>query len=133
MSAIEHLTDAAIDEMDQFARDIAAGIIGGRNDYWIALEAILKANEDTSPKKPTPSGVARTIGLAIREVRRAAAMEQSELGEALGMSQSAVSRWESAETEISVYMLFMIARVTGAAPQIFMTALEEAYAEGESK
>lgn len=38
------VTDAAIAEMDAFAQAWSEGKVGGRNDYWHALDRILRAN-----------------------------------------------------------------------------------------
>lgn len=40
------LPNAVIDAMDQFAKDQSEEKLGGRHDYWNALETILNASDD---------------------------------------------------------------------------------------
>lgn len=47
----------------------------------------------------------RKIGLRIREMRKSKHLTQAELGKRLGLSDSAISKWESGGVELSIKTL----------------------------
>lgn len=59
-----------------------------------------------------PGGYASAVSLArnIKSLRRAANLTQGELGDRLGVEQSAVSKWETGKAEPDASMLPVIAR-----------------------
>lgn len=63
--------------------------------------------------KKLASAVHKLIGARIRETRIAAKIKQTELGEAVGVSEGQISRYESGETPTSNAMLMLIAQRLG--------------------
>lgn len=52
---------------------------------------------------------ARLIGLRLKQTREALELEQKDMGAALGITQSAYSKLESGNTEITVWQLAILA------------------------
>ena len=55
----------------------------------------------------------QTLGRRIQEARKAAGLSQESLGERLGVSRQAVSKWESGASDPSTSNLLALAKLYG--------------------
>lgn len=60
----------------------------------------------------------------IAAARRAAGMSQEQLGEALGVSRQAVSKWESGASDPSTVNLLALARLYGVSADELLRGVE---------
>lgn len=79
-----------------------------------------------------PGGYALPVSLAknIRRLRRAANLTQTQLGEALGVGQAAVSRWEKAKTLPDATILPRLALTIGSTLDLILQGEEAQYDAG---
>jgi XRE family transcriptional regulator, regulator of sulfur utilization len=77
---------------------------------------------------PSPESIA--VGVAIREARTAAGLTQKELADSLGVTQTAVSYWESARRDPGVTELLRIASALGVKAASLLPATHRELAPG---
>lgn len=65
----------------------------------------------------------RDVGVLIRKLRKEKGMSGVDLGEALGISQQQVSRYENAKSEISITTIFNVLLVFNMTPTEFFIRL----------
>lgn len=90
--------------------------------YGITLSALLDV-----PGNPDTEALYREIGARIRDEREDLGFSQRELGEEIGLFQSAISRIEAGEQQIPIHLLLAIARALGVSASCLLpdTFLEE--------
>ena len=67
----------------------------------------------------------QTLGRRIQEARKAAGLSQESLGERLGVSRQAVSKWESGAADPSTSNLLALAKLYGVSPEELLKSVEE--------
>ena len=66
----------------------------------------------------------QTLGRRIQEARKAAGLSQESLGERLGVSRQAVSKWESGASDPSTVNLLALARLYGVSADELLRGVE---------
>lgn len=84
------------------------------------------ASPDLLGAAPYPIGIVRFVsdGTRIREARKAAGLSQTELGDAMGVTQSVVSNWETGELQSWRDVAEKLAKVLGKPSRYFATEPE---------
>src|ERR1043165_1846581 len=78
-----------------------------------------------APEIPYPS----LVGQVIKQARLAKGIQQSELAEILGLSQSAYSRLESGDSVMNVWQLRQLALTVGTTPSALLAEVERPEAQ----
>ena len=66
----------------------------------------------------------QTLGRRIQEARKAAGLSQESLGERLGVSRQAVSKWESGASDPSTSNLMALAKLYGISAEELLRCVE---------
>ena len=66
----------------------------------------------------------QTLGRRIQEARKAAGLSQESLGERLGVSRQAVSKWESGTADPSTSNLLALAKLFGVSAEELLKSVE---------
>ena len=66
----------------------------------------------------------QTLGRRIQEARKAAGLSQESLGERLGVSRQAVSKWESGASDPSTSNLLALAKLYGISAEELLRCVE---------
>ena len=75
----------------------------------------------------------QTLGRRIQEARKAAGLSQESLGERLGVSRQAVSKWENGTSEPNTSNLMALARLYGIPAEDLLKGVESALEAQEKK
>lgn len=78
----------------------------------------------TRKHKPANGELDVALGRRIRELRRAQARTQAQLGEVLGLSYQQVQKYENGSNRVSALMLIKVAEALGVTPTALLRAVE---------
>ena len=74
----------------------------------------------------------QTLGRRIQEARKAAGLSQESLGERLGVSRQAVSKWETGTADPTTSNLLALAKLFGVSAEELLRSVEERAPEREN-
>ena len=74
----------------------------------------------------------QTLGRRIQEARKAAGLSQESLGERLGVSRQAVSKWETGTADPSTSNLLALAKLFGISAEELLRSVEQEGPEAEN-
>lgn len=121
--------EPAADGQGRNAPKAAAGVLALQDRLKNDVEGFAEALEFEGEAER----YCQSIRAELRKHRIDQGLEQSQLGERMGLSQSAVSKLEKGEGDIGVKTLFRYADALGLHPVVLFSPAETAYEEAQRK